>query len=67
MWILAHEDELTRLPEEPFLYEEVDLSFSIFRQAVERGILVQVDEASTGVAVWELNVDFIEEKAAGEL
>jgi hypothetical protein len=56
MWVLSHRGELEELPQDkPFLYNEVDISFSIFRQAVERGILRHVDTTDAGKTVWKLN------------
>ena len=56
MWVLSHREELEELPQDkPFLYNEVDISFSTFRQAVERGILRHVDTSDAGKNVWRLN------------
>jgi hypothetical protein len=63
MWMLAHQEELAKLPEdEPFLYNEVGISFSIFRQAVDRGILRSVDTTDTGNNVWSLKEEVPKEK-----
>ena len=51
-FIRAHEDELRSLPEQPFKYREVDISYSLFRKCVARELLVRVDEKD-GRGVWK--------------
>lgn len=53
-WLIAHKNELHDLPDGEFLYEEVDLNYSIFTQAVERELLEEVDETENNKKVWRV-------------
>ncbi|MDZ7688419.1 MAG: hypothetical protein U5J64_06815 [Halobacteriales archaeon] len=53
-WIIAHEDELKSLPDDEFKYAEIDMDYSLFRQAIYRSIIEEVGEASDSVKLWEL-------------
>jgi len=65
-WSLAHEDELKSLPDGKFRYDDVDISFSIFRQAAEREIIVKSGE-SGGVYLWKVDKRKLNEKVAEAL
>ena len=53
-FILAHADELRNLPDDPFMYQNVDISYSLFRSCIARGILTKIDEKE-GRGVWKKN------------
>ena len=53
-FVLAHREELQVLPNGEFMYRDIDLDYSLFRQCTERELLVQVDEVD-GRAVWRKN------------
>ena len=53
-FIKAHKDELQDLPDQPFMYREVDISYSLFRQCTERELLTKVDKKD-GRGVWKKN------------
>ena len=56
MWMLSHREELRNLPQDrPFLYEDVGVTFSLFRQAVSRGVLEEVGETEEGKKVWRVD------------
>jgi uncharacterized phage-like protein YoqJ len=62
MWMLSHREELKNLPRrDSFLYENVDVSFSVFRQATSRGLLKEVAETAEGKKVWRVDEDKLEE------
>jgi hypothetical protein len=67
MWMLSHREELRNLPQDgPFLYEEVDISFSVFRQAVSRSLLREVDMTEEGKKVWKVEEDKMDELESTE-
>jgi hypothetical protein len=67
MWMLSHQEELRNLPQDrPFLYEDVDISFSVFRQAVSRSLLREVDMTEEGKKVWKAEEDKMDELESTE-
>lgn len=66
MWVLAHADELKSLPDGTFRYDDVDISFSLFRQAAEREIIEKRGEEG-GVFIWKLNKSQLNDEIAREL
>jgi hypothetical protein len=65
-WILTHEDELRDLPDTTFKYNEVDIPFSLFREAAEREVLHKTGEQD-GVHIWKVDRRKLEEVLATEL
>jgi hypothetical protein len=51
-FVRAHADELRGLPDGPFRYQEIDISYSLFRSCVDRELLSKVKEEN-GRGVWK--------------
>jgi hypothetical protein len=51
-FVRAHADELRDLPDTSFKYQEIDISYSLFRSCIDRELLVKIDEED-GRGVWQ--------------